>query len=464
MNSDHEIFISYSHDDRARVSHLARALESRGWRVWWDPKLMPGDAFDRVIAAALAATKVVVVVWSKVSVDRDWVLNEADEGRRRNILVPVCLDTMDVPLGFRRVQAADLTNWKGEPVHPEIEKLFVRIEEILGRPAPRPAALPPPRKRVGKRQIIFGAVGLAVLLLTAIGLLSDRLFRTARVVQGIVDCNGCPELISIPAGEFMMGSAENEPNFNPAEVPKRKVVIVRPFLIGRYEVTVGEYAEFVREQGQNIQGTDCRYYDYRSTQFQTQPNTSWKNPPIFSQQNDHPVVCVSWFDAKSYLAWLGRKTGKRYRLPSEAEWEYAARAGERNTWLWGNHADNTNDACAYANVSDESSRRRTEFSWKYHQCEDGFPFTAPVGSFQPNGFRLHDMIGNVWEWVEDCFVKNYEDAPADGTPRQSDSCEQRVLRGASWLSQSTDTRLAARGRNDPKRRFYAVGFRVVREP
>ena len=141
MNDGHDIFISYSREDRARVGVLAEALEREGWRVWWDRKLMPGDTFDRVITEALAAAKVVVAVWSRISVDRDWVLNEADEGRRRNILVPVRIDPVDIPLGFRRVQAADLSGWKGEQDHPELINLFAENRHAAGSAGPAAAVV-----------------------------------------------------------------------------------------------------------------------------------------------------------------------------------------------------------------------------------------------------------------------------------------------------------------------------------
>jgi formylglycine-generating enzyme required for sulfatase activity len=425
--------------------------------VWWDTNLLPGETFDRVICAALEAAKVVIVAWSKVSVDRDWVLNEADEGRRRNILVPVIIDRVDVPLGLRRLQCANLTEWNGEPDHPELLSLFTRIEAMAGTPAAAtaPAVAQQRRARMSSRNILYAVVALVAVLL--VGVASFIKWPPAPADGDI------PELVRIPAGEFTMGSEEGEPLHNSVEEPKHKVTIGKPFLMGRYEVTVAQYAKFVSEQGEEARSADCEYLDYRSIQYRPQADTSWKNPPIFIQQNNHPVVCVSWFDARSYVLWLSRKTGERYRLPSEAEWEYAARANVPTTWFWGTKVENNNDACGFANVADDSSKSRTEATWTFHKCDDGFPFTAPRGSFQPNGFGLRDMIGNVWEWVEDCYVEGYGDAPADGSPRVSDSCPQHGLRGAAWVSSPTDTRLSARGKSDPKRRYYSVGFRVVRD-
>jgi formylglycine-generating enzyme required for sulfatase activity len=453
----HDIFISYSRDDRERIRVLARALEARGWRVWWDTNLLPGETFDRVICAALEAAKVVIVAWSKVSVDRDWVLNEADEGRRRNILVPVLIDRVDVPLGFRRLQCANLTEWNGEPDHPELLSLFTRIEAMVGTPAAAtaPAVAQPRRARMSSRNILYAVVALVAVLLVGAASLGKWLPDPQPVI---------PDVVMIPAGEFTMGGVEGDrsPNADKAEAPRHKVTIAKPFLMGRYEVTVAQYAEFVREQGQEVKGVACQDVDFRSGAYHPQPNMSWKTPPIFTQGEDHPVICVSWYDAKSYLTWLSHKTGQRYRLPSEAEWEYAARAGVSTIWLWGSDQE-AKDSCVLTNAADEAWKRRTEFRWAFNACDDDYPFTAPVGSFQRNAFGLYDMIGNAWEWVEDCYVGGYEGAPDNGSARSSDNCEQRGLRGAGWLSSPTDTRLSARGKNDPKGRYYSVGFRVVRD-
>ena len=264
----------------------------------------------------------------------------------------------------------------------------------------------------------------------------------------------------IPAGEFVMGAEAGEESTNPAQGPKHKVGLERPFTLGRFEVTVREYGAFVRDTDYKPAANDCQHYDFIAQTWINEPNASWQDPPIFPQQSAHPVVCVSWHDAQAYVGWLTAKTGKRYRLPSEAEWEYAARAGATGTWAWGEKAQ---EACRHGNLADEAARARLDPEWKYHECSDGIAFTAPAGRYQPNAFGLHDMIGNVWEWVEDCFINTYERAPVDGSARVVEGCEQRVLRGGSWLSQPRDTRFAQRGRNIAHGRFYAVGFRVARD-
>jgi formylglycine-generating enzyme required for sulfatase activity len=181
------------------------------------------------------------------------------------------------------------------------------------------------------------------------------------------------------------------------------------------------------------------------------------------------VINVGWEDAEAYAAWLSSQTGKDYRLPSEAEWEYAARAGTETERYWPNHAEGEPDpACNHANVFDTQNASRIKatyggITWKPFNCGDDYPFTAPVGQFTPNGWQLHDMLGNVWEWVRDCYVDSYEGAPTDGTPREvSDTCEYRVLRGGSWGGEPRNVRSAGRGRNAPDYRFSGIGFRLAR--
>ena len=163
---------------------------------------------------------------------------------------------------------------------------------------------------------------------------------------------------------------------------------------------------------------------------------------------------MNWEDAQAYVAWLRRESGAPYRLLSEAEWEYVARGGTETAWYWG---EGNAGQCQHANGADAS----TEFGWKI-ACDDGYARTAPVGSYTENGFGLYDVLGNVWECVEDCWNGNYEGAPTDGTAWTKGNCDTRVVRGSSWLDGPGTLRSASRGRLTPGYRGYFIGFRVAR--
>jgi formylglycine-generating enzyme required for sulfatase activity len=173
----------------------------------------------------------------------------------------------------------------------------------------------------------------------------------------------------------------------------------------------------------------------------------------------HPVACVSWDDAAAYAAWLSAKSGYVYRLPSSAEWEYGARAGSDAELPWGETAA---AACAEANVADYSAAERFP-GWNVFPCTDNFVYTAPVGSFKANAFGLHDLLGNVFEWVQDCWHDDYSDAPADGSARVEAGCSERELRGGSWFSIPRYVNATYRNRFEHGYRSSSIGFRVVRE-
>jgi formylglycine-generating enzyme required for sulfatase activity len=174
---------------------------------------------------------------------------------------------------------------------------------------------------------------------------------------------------------------------------------------------------------------------------------------------DHqPAVNVSWNDARAYAMWLTEKGGGRFRLPTEAEWEYAARAGTETTRYWG---DDSDKACRYANVADQSAKWEWS-SWSIHDCDDGYKVTAPVGSYQANGFALHDMLGNVWEWVNDWYNENAYLKAYKKNPQGSISGVRRVLRGGSWGNRPAGVRADYRGRNTPGFRGNGLGFRLAR--
>ena len=272
--------------------------------------------------------------------------------------------------------------------------------------------------------------------------------------QSLRDCNTCPELVVLQAGSFRLGSPSNESGRWSDEGPAITVSLRRPLAFGKYEVTRGQYARFARATSRSA-GTCQPPAGLANPDAKLE--LSWKEPG-FRQSDDHPVVCVNWQDAQAYAAWLSRETGKRYRLPSEAEWEYAARAGTDSARFWLAGYDT---ACGFANVADRAAARVFK-DWTAAPCDDGQVFTATAGSYRANGFGLHDMLGNVWEWVGDCWNDSHE-AGDPHVARFSGDCGRRVIKGASWISIERLVRIAARGADKPEARTIGTGFRVVRE-
>jgi formylglycine-generating enzyme required for sulfatase activity len=280
------------------------------------------------------------------------------------------------------------------------------------------------------------------------------------------DCADCPRMVVIPAGEFTMGSPASEAGRGVDEGPQRQVSIAQGFALGRSEVSVAEFRRFADESGYRTEAErDARaqgcsgfiYADPLAAGPAAPQVTSWRSPGL-TQADSHPVLCVSWNDARAYALWLSKKTGKRYRLPSEAEWEYAARAGSVSARFWG---DDPIQACRFANVADQSRFQTWGFGQK-HECTDGYYFTAPAGGFSPNRFGLYDMLGNAWEWTEDCWNPGYAGAPADGSAWLTGDCAQRVSRGGSWSTVPRFARSATRNKNNADHRDNLTGFRLAR--
>ena len=216
-----------------------------------------------------------------------------------------------------------------------------------------------------------------------------------------------------------MGSPVGEEGRDDDEGPRHKVTIDKMFAVGKYEVTRGEYGKFVRETGRDMSG-GCWVWDAGDGKVKKKAGRSWEDPG-FAQGAQHPVVCVSWEDGKSYVEWLSKKTGEEYRLLSESEWEYVARAGSTGPFHFGGTI--STDQANYDGNYRYGSGREGVYREK----------TVSVGSFSANEFGLHDVHGNVWEWVEDCWHKSYMGAPVDGSAWTSGGdCGKRVLRGGSW--------------------------------
>lgn len=284
-----------------------------------------------------------------------------------------------------------------------------------------------------------------------------------QAADGVPDCSGCPPMIAIPAGSFWMGLSDEEfawasglgapEDRLKTELPRHRVD-VKPFWMSATEVTRDQFEAFVRATGYVAKGA-CLVT--REAKEVLSGENDWRNPG-HPQGGDHPVVCVSWVDATAYTKWLSDVTGKPYRLPSEAEWEYAARAGTETGRHWG---WNDADACRFANVNDATSAKERLLPPSF-ACNDGYAWTAPVAHFQSNPFGLFDMMGNVLEWTEDCHHDSYNGAPRDGSVWTRWSCKVRVLRSSSAGARSWAVRSAHRGTGDVGGKFAPVGFRVAR--
>ena len=275
------------------------------------------------------------------------------------------------------------------------------------------------------------------------------------------DCADCPEMVRVPAGTFVMGTPTADPHAAATRGESQAVIvrIAKPIGVGRLEVTRREFRTFVNDAGYEVRGP-CVTWDETLKRFNADRNRGPSNPGRPREaRDDHPVACVSWSDAKAYVQWLAHKTGKPYRLPSEAEWEYAARAGSTTLWPWG---DSPTDGCDFANLYDLSSRESYALGWQPVRCRDNYPDVAPTGALRGNAFGLYDMIGNVAEWVEDCYTDSYIGRPRDGRAWVwGGGCTRRVLRGGSWVSPAERARSAFRDSAEIGTRADFIGFRVA---
>jgi len=288
----------------------------------------------------------------------------------------------------------------------------------------------------------------------------DRPSITWKVPGGIKeiwDGADLPQMVVVPAGEFTMGSPAAEPGRRAWEDPAHRVRIAYPLAVSKYPVTVYEFSRFQAETNYAVTNQCQMFVDDK---WENRLGCTWRDPG-FPQADDNPVVALDWKDAKAYVAWLSKKTGHKYRLLSEAEYEYVNRAGTTTAYWWGN---DPRTVCDHANGADLDAKAAPHFGeWQVNDCHDGKVHAAPVGSFKPNPFGLYDTTGNTWSWVEDCWNDSYHGAPSDGSAWVTGICAQRVVRGGAWAELPPSLRSAKRGWNFDNIRFAMNSFRVARE-
>lgn len=283
------------------------------------------------------------------------------------------------------------------------------------------------------------------------------------------DCDICPRMQIIPAGTFTMGEPRSP---NAARKgwggPEVEIAISKPFALSRTEITRAQFKAFLDDSDYQLEGP-CRAF-WPGAKDAPTPSV-WLNPAWptgQAQSDDQPMICINYHDAVAYAKWLTERSGgrRKYGLPSEAQFEYAARAKSRGLWPWPSGAEQ--DACKYANVADVSFSKINPTAAETFSCNDGHAFAAPVASYAPNAFGLYDMLGNVWEWAEDCAADAHDLTvlPRDGSALTGPpaDCTQRVTRGGGFVSPPWWTRVTARGGgHDPSARVSAMGFRVAAE-
>ncbi len=420
-----DIFICYSRTDSAIAKQLTDRLAAEGWTVYIDVQNQVGRRWDQEIEHQLEVAKSVVALWSAQSRTSEYVLEEAEYGKRNKKLFPALIERVNYPYGFSRIQTADMIGWKGEPDHPGLAQLLAALRGHLGigrQPFAAKGAID--ESRHGDAGLRPDSVGTPSIIQTP----QANLFIPGQTFRDPLKLGGeGPRMVVIPSGRFLMGSPPDEPERRDSEGPQHEVIIQTPFALGVTAVTFADYDLF------------CR-----NTNRQLLNDLGWG-------RDSRPVIYVSWHDAQAYCAWLSQQTSQGYRLPSEAEWEYTCRAGTQTPFSFGN------------NITPEQVN--FDGNYPYAGGKKGLyrKKTIPVQSLPPNAWGLYEMHGNVWEWVQDASHGDYNGAPTDGSAWESaDAGAGRVVRGGSWGNYAGGCRSAYRFNDQPDGRDLSTGFRCAR--
>lgn len=482
-----KIFISYRRDDSAAYAgRLYDRLASHFGRdhVFMDiDQIEPGEVFDQVIKDKLAAVQVAVVLigerWLDIAdasgqrrLDNpdDWVRLEIAALLERNIrVIPVLVGAATMPqstqlpecmIPLTRRHALEIASHPR--FHADADKLIKALEKVVGALSPEPSKVPEKLEKPGFLRfavitsvisIVLIAGGYLIVMppktipIQPVDPVVEQTAEAARsetdptqeliakqlqeatpdpIVQPTTEQPKVsviePKMVRIPPGKFLMGSPGTELGRESNESPQHEVSIAYAFEIGQYEVTFDEYDAFAKD-----------------TQRKLPSDSGWG-------RGKRPVINVTFHDAQAYVQWLSKQTGKQYRLPTESEWEYAARAGTQMRYWWGDEIGHNNANCDGC---------RSEWGGKQ---------TAPVGSFEANAFGLHDTAGNVWEWMQDCWHDHYDNMPTDGSAwleKDDGNCTHQVARGGSWFNSPLGLRSANRG-GDGGWAGELLGFRIAR--
>ena len=412
-----DIFVSYAREDEARVRPIVEKLLAPGWSVFWDRRIPVGKTWHSVLETKLRESRCVLAAWSHASVKSEWVLEEAMYAKSNHILVPLLLDKVQPPFGFSLIQAADLTAWNNDSADPDFRECIEAVSSMLS-----------PLSREEGSSVTE----------------SSELIRNFLLVHG---------------GRFLMGCPETEVERSDDETLHE--VEVSDFWICKYALTVGEFRAFIKSTDYR---TDAEVgsgsYIWNGKEWKETEGINWRHgvsgKERLADEENHPVLHVSWNDARACCEWFSKKTGKSFRLPTEAEWEYACRAGTRTPF-------NTGE-----NLTTKQANYDGNFPYKKHTKGEYRQKTVAVESFEPNKWGLYNMHGNVWEWCSDWYGSDYyKECKAQGVSKNSQgpaTGSSRVLRGGGGGTNAVNCRSAFRNPYTPGYRNSNVGFRLVFVP
>ncbi len=424
-----DIFISYKKEDFQLADRVVKALQTEGFSVWWDDGLTPRTAWDATLEREIAAAATVVVLWTPRSIVSDWVRTEAHYGDDRGKLIPVMLESCTIPLAFMLKQTINLCAWHGDRNDRQWRKLLTWIADLTST---KPGNANIPQALVAAQPNRFrDAVGH---LASGDPIVDGALVNASTpAATAFRDGEKMPVMRILPKGAFLLGSPASDPDYTAVEGPQRRIEIPTPFAIGVYPVLVSEY-EAVMGALPKLPAPPPAPHGlidfFKRAPAPASATIQWNQSA--------PVTYVSFDDAEAFLARITTATGETYRLPSEAEWEYACRAGSRTRYSFGDTIDATMAVFGAATGP------------------------AAAGSFPPNAFGLYDMHGNVREWTADLWHESYDATPLDGSPAIEGHGSMRVVRGGGWCDGPSLLRSAARMRATDLSQTNVIGFRVAR--
>lgn len=437
-------FISYAWKNQAIAKQLQQNLQRDGVDVFVDyEKIVGGDSLPARISSALDWCDTIILLWSGEAAQSYWVAQEWESAfQLQKRIIPCLLDGATLPALLRGRLYLDFSSYAAG---------YRQLCRTLGvKPATDQPASTPPLTEPAPRQHV-DLSGSNQLLWQAAPQVADPDPPKAEPVKQ--KSPEAPEgMVLIPAGAFMMGSDDGDSDEKPVHE-----VYVDAFYLDQHEVTVAKFREFVNVNGYKTDAEKEGFsYIWNGTEWEKKEGINWRhNAEGKISADNYPVINVSWNDATAYAKWAKK------RLPTEAEWEYAARSGSKGyKYSWGNGSPTGKKG---GNIADEAGKRVFS-SWTiWEGYDDGFAYTAPVGSFDPNEFGLYDMTGNVWEWCTDWYAEDYYSKSPKQNPKGPTTGEQRVLRGGSWFDNPHYVRCANRFRNYPSVRSGNVGFRCAQD-